>query len=76
VGLSRQQTKEEDRRPKTPDSATMDPLKEVQTVANGHMNGNINGHANGLAYGIPFTEDELTRAMTKTSLRLSELEKI
>jgi hypothetical protein len=76
VGLSRQQTKEEDRRPKSPDSATMDPLKEVQTVTNGHSNGHMNGHANGLAYGIPFTEDEITRAMTKTSLRLSEVEKV
>jgi len=75
VGLSRQQTREEDRRPKTSDSATLKPLKEVQTVTNGHITGHMNGHVNGSTYGIPFTEDELTRALTKTSLRVCEAEK-
>lgn len=50
----------------------MDSLKEVQTVTADHLN----GHANGSAYGTPFTEDELTRAMTKTSMKLSEVEKV
>lgn len=76
MGLSRQQTKEEGRRPESPESTITDPLKEVQRVTSSHTNDHLSGHANRSAYGIPFTEDELTRAMTKTSMRLSEVEKV
>ncbi|KAL8830273.1 MAG: hypothetical protein Q9191_001526 [Dirinaria sp. TL-2023a] len=65
VGLSRGHTREENQRPRTRDSDTMDPLQETQTTTKEKLN----GHANGSAYGRPFTEDELTQAMTRTTLR-------
>lgn len=71
VGLSRRHTLEENQRPRTRDSDTMDPLQETTTVTKGNMN----GHANGSAYGRPFTEDELTQAMTRTTLRPASPEK-
>ncbi|KAG6997652.1 hypothetical protein G7Y79_00039g076140 [Physcia stellaris] len=70
VGLSKQHTREESKRPRTADSGKrprtsgstrMQPLQETATVTAGNANGTING----LNYGKPFTEDELTQAMSR-----------
>ncbi|KAL8794194.1 MAG: hypothetical protein Q9195_003262 [Heterodermia aff. obscurata] len=83
VGLSRQQTHEEKKRPRTrdsakrprksnsvkrprtADSAKMDPLQEASTVTDGDPHGMIDG----LNYGKPFTEDELSQAMSRSTLK-------
>ena len=70
VGLSRKQT-QENQRPRTRDRKSMDldPLQNVETIKYANVNGHMNGYANGSAHGKPFTEDELTQAMTRTTLR-------
>ena len=43
----------------------MDPLQEIPTVAGSNPNGMIDG----LNYGKPFTEDELSQAMSRSTLK-------
>ena len=43
----------------------------METITNNHMNGLIEG----TAYGKPFSQDDLARALTKTTLQPSESEK-
>ena len=45
----------------------MEPLEEVATVTAGKGNGD--GMIDGLNYGRPFTEDELTQAMSRSTLK-------
>lgn len=43
----------------------MQPLQETPTATAGNANGAIHG----LNYGKPFTEDELTQAMSRSTLK-------
>lgn len=43
----------------------MDPLQEIPTVTADNANGTING----LNYGKPFTADELSQAMSRSTLK-------
>ena len=65
VGLSRQHTLDENTRPRTDGSTTTKVygLEPARTITNGYINGGD--------YGKPFTEDELTHALTKTTLKPS-----
>ena len=49
------------------DGTAMEPLEEVATVTAGKGNGD--GMIDGLNYGRPFTEDELTQAMSRSTLK-------
>ena len=68
VGLSRQHTLDEHTRPRTDGSTTtkINGLEPARTITSGYLNGGD--------YGKPFTEDELTHALTKTTLKPSTSE--
>ena len=71
VGLSRQHTLEETTRPRTQGSTRtkVNGLEPARTITNGDRS-----YINGSDRGKPFLEDELTHALTMTTLRPSPSE--
>jgi len=67
VGLSRQHTLDENTRPRTDGSTTtkVNGLEPAKTITHGYLNGGDVDH------GKPFTEEELTHALTRTTLEPS-----
>ncbi|MCJ1463240.1 hypothetical protein MMC07_001845 [Pseudocyphellaria aurata] len=61
VGLSRQVTRDENGRPRTADSRKMNGLHSQRTVTNGHVKSGETEK--------PFTEEELSLALTRTTVK-------